>query len=789
MNRRITGVFGGLAAFALVATAVPGSAQAAPPTDPALKKPAVKQDDRPDKLEQERRALRKEAIEKVVSGEAKVQQRGGSKSVEVAPGQWVEYETEDEDRLLSFLVEFGDTQDERAGKLGDWDGDDETPDTVFPGGEGPQHNQIPEPDRQTDNSTYWKSDFNREHYEDMFFNGMPEQNGESFRQVYEEMSSGRYTVTGDVSDWVQIDKSTSSYGYTESHTDMTRFVDDTAEAWYDQQIASGKTKDEIVEYLNSFDEWDRFDIDEDGNFDEPDGYIDHFQAIHAGDGEEAGAPESAIWSHRWAVNQNGFYKDGTGPADHPYVGGIQIGDTGIYIRDYTTEPENGGLGVFAHEYGHDLGLPDLYDTSGGENSTAFWTLMSSGSWLSHGDGAIGTTPNHMGPWEKLQLGWLDYETVEAGQSKEVKLGPSYHATKRAQAALVKLPASEGQLVAPVDEAAEGSKYLFSGTNDDKVTTVTSPEFTVPTDGKLEAEVNYDTEKSYDYAYVDVSVDGGEFEPVETNLSDPDDPNGVNEGFGISGKSDGWTALTADLSDFAGKQVNLRFRQTNDENTHGFGFAVDAISVPGALNEDVEDDAPDWTRDGFFVVTDGTYPVTFDNHFYLAENRQYGGYDRTLAEGPYNFGWGATAPNRVEHFPYQNGMLVWYANGFFSNNNTSEHPGGGEALPVDAHPAALKWSDGTVARNRIQAFDATFGLDRTDPLALHRELVDDEGQLTGMSTLNVPAQQAVPTFDDTDPMRYYDKENPGGSVIVGGTGTTIEVVNSNDSKGFMTIQVN
>ena len=58
------------------------------------------------------------------------------------------------------------------------------------------------------------------------------------------------------------------------------------------------------------------------------------------------------------------------------------------------EAENGGLGVFAHEYGHDLGLPDFYDTNGGENSTAFWTLMSSGSWLNHGKDDIGTTPGY-----------------------------------------------------------------------------------------------------------------------------------------------------------------------------------------------------------------------------------------------------------------------------------------------------------------------------------------------------------------------------------------------------------
>ena len=40
-----------------------------------------------------------------------------------------------------------------------------------------------------------------------------------------------------------------------------------------------------------------------------------------------------------------------------------IGNTGIWVGDYTMQPENGGLGVFAHEFGHDLGLPDLYDTS------------------------------------------------------------------------------------------------------------------------------------------------------------------------------------------------------------------------------------------------------------------------------------------------------------------------------------------------------------------------------------------------------------------------------------------
>ena len=48
---------------------------------------------------------------------------------------------------------------------------------------------------------------------------------------------------------------------------------------------------------------------------------------------------------------------------------MQIGNTGLWVADYTIQPENGGLSVFVHEYGHDLGLPDLYDQSDGRART------------------------------------------------------------------------------------------------------------------------------------------------------------------------------------------------------------------------------------------------------------------------------------------------------------------------------------------------------------------------------------------------------------------------------------
>ena len=89
------------------------------------------------------------------------------------------------------------------------------------------------------------------------------------------------------------------------------------------------------------------------------------------------------------------------------------------------------MAIITHEYCHGFGLPDLYDYTG-ENSTGFWTLMSSGSWLSQGNEDIGSQPNHLGVWEKFQLGWLNYEVAFAGEKSEHKLGPAETNTKQAQ---------------------------------------------------------------------------------------------------------------------------------------------------------------------------------------------------------------------------------------------------------------------------------------------------------------------------------------------------------------------
>ena len=315
-------------------------------------------------------ALAKLAEGKGDKGKAKTFSRNGSKVMKLGKGKYVELDRKRTDEIFTILVEFGDQVDSKYG-----------------GNAGPMHNEIAKPDRKTNNSTYWLPDFNKQHYQDTYFG-----DGKySLKSYYEKQSANRYSVEGGVQGWVKVPYNEARYGsdYCGSTTCPTVWdlIRDGVKSWVAKEKADGMSSAQIAEQVKKYDKYDRYDYDGDGNFNEPDGYIDHFQIIHAGEDESAGGGvqgENAIWAHRWYAYGTDAGK--TGPADNK-AGGTQIGDTGVWIGDYTMQPENGGLGVFAHEYGHDLGLPDEYDTSGGgDNGVGFWTLMNSGSWLEPGQG-------------------------------------------------------------------------------------------------------------------------------------------------------------------------------------------------------------------------------------------------------------------------------------------------------------------------------------------------------------------------------------------------------------------
>ncbi|MEV7414270.1 immune inhibitor A domain-containing protein [Streptomyces sp. NPDC089919] len=720
---------------------------------------------------------RKAALESVLSGEKPVETRNGSKVVKLSDRKYVELDRTRTDSIFTILVDFGKKVDNTT--MFDPDGDGPLPPVKKYGGDpGPAHNEIAQPDRKQDNSTAWRKDYNRQYFQDLYFGS----HEGSLKSYYEKTSSGRYSVTGQVQDWVKVPYNEARYGSNycgqTNCANVWDTVRDGVTAFYNKQKAAGKTDAQIKTMLAKYDKWDRYDHDGDGNFNEPDGYIDHFQIVHAGEDESAGGGvqgPNALWAHRWYAY--GTDAGSTGPTGNK-AGGTQIGKTGIWVGDYTMQPENGGLGVFAHEYGHDLGLPDEYDTTGGgDNSVGFWSLMSAGSWLGMGKDSIGDMPGGMNAWDKYQLGWLNYDKAKAATKSTHKLGLAEYNTKNKQALLVTLPKKKvtTTIVAP----AAGSKQWWSGMGDNLQNTLTR---SVDLTGKAKATLSlkgwWDIEKDYDFLYTEVSTDGSNWTALDGTANGKALPRDAANKPALTDVSGAWQNLSFPLDAYKGKKVSIRFRYATDGGAGGKGFTADSIKVVAdgktLFTDGAENGANGWTAKGYTAIA-GSFTKSYAQ-YYLAENRQYTSYDKTLKVGPYNFGF-ASKPSWVEHYAYQNGLLVWLWDTSQKDNNTSVHPGEGLILPIDAHARPMKWSDGTLMRNKIQPFDAAFSKFDTKAFTLHKA---DKGTRIG-------AHKGVPVFNDHTGTYWY-AENGTGSVKTTDTNTKISIVNQPVSGDTITVSV-
>ena len=779
--RKIAAGLGGLVVAAGLTTTFALSAGAAPPDGGRLQPRAVVADDLVGPAEAKRRELREVAIRKVIAGDAKVRTRGASKVVKLgkttpakgqpAEDQYVELAREKTDKIFVVLAEFGN---ERHPSYPDQDTDPTwTGPTRF---DGPLHNQIPEPDRTKDNKTIWQPDFSRAHFQELYFGDGP--NDSSVKNYYERQSSGRYSVDGQVTDWVKVRYNEARYGRSNGFpcplsvcSNSQNLITDALNAWVADQKAAGKTDAQIAEDLKSYDVWDRNDYDADGDFNEPDGYIDHFQIVHAG-GDQADVDpyqgEDAIWSHRSKAFTN---LDGTAGPDFNKDGGVQIGTTGLWIADYTMQPENGGVSVFAHEYAHDLGLPDEYDTTAAtgtqENAVNWWSLMAQSRASGAGEPAGGYRAADLGAWDKLQLGWLDYEVVPAGTARTLDLGPHEYNSAKAQGVVMPLP--DKPVTTQLGAPHGGTKQWWSDQGNETEFTLTR-QVTLPAgSSSLSLWARWNIEDcgpdACDYAYVEVD-DGTGFKPIAGSITKP------AEGNGIDGYQGTWTQGTFDMSAFAGKTVGLRLRYLTDPAVQGAeghtdepaGIFVDDITLTAGsatvFSDGAESGNNGWTPDGFLNVG-ASRTLNYDN-YYVASNRQYVSYDQYLKTGPYNY-YDASRPNWAEHFPYQDGLIVSYWDTSYSDNDESVHPGEGEILVVDSHPNPIYRLDGALWRPRIQTYDSPFSLEKADSFTLHMP----NGQAS-----YIRGQDAVPIFDDRRP--YWNATMPNVGVKVPNAGVKIQV---------------
>ncbi|MEV0596267.1 immune inhibitor A domain-containing protein [Nonomuraea cavernae] len=733
-------------------------------------------------------------------------------------------------KLLTVLVEFNESANDDFSGFNRLRTVDSPPDDclVEPPGtrmNGPLHNTIPDPATlpNKDNNSFWVKDFSTAHFNKMLYTdqGITERvrpdlkdprdgkpgidiSGFTLKKMYEEMSKGAYSVTGSAVGWIKAPHSEAWYGAAAcggNPQDMSGHPDN--------PLGAGQLAIDAVNVLAQtqpdfpwadYDLEDVSDADGDGNFAEPDGVIDHLVLVHAGKDKSAdGGAEGtyAIWAHSSAV-----------------AGGYQVPGTDKKISNYIVQPEDSGVGVFAHEYGHDLGLPDLYDTSGsGSSAVDFWDLMSSGS---HSGPIFQSMPTHMGLWDKWVLGWANPKVFDPGDRKGlVTVGQSSRTPKLTQDGVrVNLASEPLKMIDP----HSGANAWWSGMDQEwaNVSLVRDVQVPAGTDVRFWMWNNYEIESDWDFGFVEVSTDNGQtwaqqkvFDEAGTEVTTPDDYPDPNKNlktfgdkkYGLTGDTPGWRHDYVNLTPFAGQTVKLRLVYNTDAAFTPRGWHADDFALTNGgtavWSDDVEGGANGWhASGGTFTNTSGQGWTTNNgsreiSRFYLAEWRNFDGFDKGL-QYAYDTTYSRDGAWKVEKVKYNApGLLVWYRDSTYTNNvivpNLNLPPSigsKGTLLLVDSHFEPLR-RDGAAAtkdpsRNknmegRTQTSNAAFSFGKTYPL---KECLEAPGEPFSEYCTEIKALKGVSQFTDAKTW-YPGLEVQNGSLFYRDFDASVVVPSKND----------
>ena len=216
------------------------------------------------------------------------------------------------------------------------------------------------------------------------YNGV---NYPSAAQYFADQSNGTYRPQFDVFGPVTLSKNCAYYGENGANGNDKYAADAVVEAC--------KLANEQFPQLNFAD----YDSDKDGK-------IDFVYIIYAGKGEADGGEESTIWPHNWDIYSARYYKNCTYPQNDCYVDSKLI-HTYAVSAELEGAGTLGGIGTLCHEFGHVMGLADLYDT---ENSTNYEDFLTPNEWDIMDGGAYnggGHCPPNYNVWAKYFFGWVN----------------------------------------------------------------------------------------------------------------------------------------------------------------------------------------------------------------------------------------------------------------------------------------------------------------------------------------------------------------------------------------------
>jgi len=640
---------------------------------------------------------------------------------------------------------------------------------------GPLHNQIQRPWSAEDRSgdMIWTPDFSTAFYHEIIFgngwvfdytrtNGSvvyEDYRGYSVRHYYHDQSRGAYTFSGTILGWVRVPHSVWWYGadpcpgarsgVSVSHHGAIPGAG-TAHTLVTDAIEAAKAA------YPGFN-WAQYDLDGDG-------LIDRLWIIHAGLGEEDSTTllnrtpyaEGGLWSHSSSVS----------PA-YPIVPGVSAGP-------YIMMPENCGIGVLAHEYGHNLGTDDLYAYGPGETSAGFWTLMAD-DWTGY---PIGYLPPALDPWHLDGQGWLNPIVINTPVARTVTVwqaSGSAGGTAACRSVKIVLPDQQiSQRVQPIGQYAwwGGSENLANG-----MMTLVMPLSPIPAAGAtLRCDLAYSTEPLWDFLWIQVSTNNGSsWITLSNSLTTAAHASGwigaaygMDGAAGFTGTSPGFPAFTNQafsLNAFANHTIRLRFWYMTDWSTVGDGPFVDNISItaPGGIvlfSDNAESGDANWSCTAPWRRTGGYQTVA---HSYYLQYRNVGaggGYDTCLGDPRWRFG------------PANTGLLVWYNNNRYTDNEVYNYlidaPAfgpKGRMLVVDAHPEPYRdpyWvafgytNEGANVTSRSLMRDAPFSLWNTAAFTMRWSFVESPSQ-------PFDGRPAVSVFDDS--LGYY----PGAEYVSRGPG--------------------